>query len=50
MKQNQTHRHRKQTCGYQRGSRGGIGVRDEQIHTTIYKVNELNVYIDIKNK
>ena len=50
MKENQTHRHRKQTCGYQRGSRGGIGVRDEQIHTTIYKVNELNVYIDIKNK
>ena len=50
MKQNQTHRHRKQTCGYQRGSRGGIGVWDEQIHTTIYKVNELNVYIDIKNK
>ena len=47
MKQNQTHRDRKQICGYQRGIRGGIGVWDEQIHTTICKVNELNLYINV---
>lgn len=50
MKQNQTHRNRKQICGYQRGRRGGMGVRDEQIHTTIYKVSELNVYINVQKK
>ena len=38
-KQKQTHRHRKQTYGYQRG-RGGkdkLGVWNQQIQTTIYK-------------
>ena len=39
-KQKQTHKHRKQTDGYQRG-RGvdKLGVWDEQIHTTIYKID-----------
>ena len=42
-KQKQTHRHRKQTCGYQRGKWGGgdkLGVWDQQIHTTIYKIDK----------
>ena len=41
-KQKQTHRHRKQTYGYQRGKRRGrdiLGVWDSQRHTTIYKIN-----------
>ena len=41
-KQKQTHRHRKQTYGYQRG-RGGrdkLGVLDKQIQTTIYKIDK----------
>ena len=34
-----SHRHRKQTYGYQRGKdgRNKLGVWDEQIHSTIYK-------------
>ena len=42
IKQKQTHRHRKQTYGYQRGKGGGmdkLGVWDQQIQTTIYKIN-----------
>ena len=42
-KQKQTHRHRKQTYGYQVGKGGGrdkLGVWDQQIHTTIYKVDK----------
>ena len=42
MKQKQTHRHREQTCGCQGG--GGredkLGVWDQQIQTTIYKVDK----------
>ena len=41
-KQKQTHRHRKQTYGYQRGrgwGRDKLGVWDYQIQTTIYKIN-----------
>ena len=42
--QKQTHRHRKQTYGYQRvrgGERDKWGVWDEQIHTTtIYKIDK----------
>ena len=40
-KQKQTHRHRKQTYGYQRGKWGKdkLGVRDQQIHTSIYKID-----------
>ena len=38
-KQKQTHRHRKQTYSYQRGKGGRdkLGVRDQQIHTTVQK-------------
>ena len=35
----QTHRHRKQTCGYQRGKRVGrdkLEVYEQQIQTTLY--------------
>ena len=41
-KQKQTHRHRKQTYGYQRGKVGGsleLGVWVQHIPTTIYKVD-----------
>ena len=36
----QTHRHRKQTYGYQRGNGGRdkLGAWNEQIHTTINKI------------
>ena len=43
MKQKQTHRHRKQTNGYQRGKvegRDKLGVWDQQIQTTIYKIDK----------
>ena len=41
----QTHRHGKQTYGYQRGQREGggrdkFGVWDLYIHTTIYKIDK----------
>ena len=43
-KQKQTHRHRKQTYGYQKGNGGGrrdkLGVWDYQIQTTIYKIDK----------
>ena len=37
-----THGHRKQIYGYQRGKAGGkdkLGIWDEHIHTTIYKID-----------
>ena len=43
MKQKQTHRHRKQTYGYQRGKGVGgdkLGVWDQQIQTTMYKIDK----------
>ena len=41
-KQEQTHRQRKQTYGFRRGKSGRdkLGVRDEQIHTTIHKIDK----------
>ena len=38
-KQKQTHRHRKQTYGYQRGKvgRDKLGVWDQQVQNTIYR-------------
>ena len=42
-KQKQTHRHRKQTYGYERGKGQGrdiLGIWDQQIHTTTYKVGK----------
>ena len=41
-KQKQTHRHRKQTYGYQRGKGGRdkLGVRDQQIQTTIHEIDK----------
>ena len=42
-KQKQTHRHRKQTYCYQRRKGGGrdkLGVWDQHVHTTIYKVDK----------
>ena len=42
-KQKQTHRHRKQTYGYQRGKvgeRDKLEVWDQQIQTTIYKIDK----------
>ena len=41
-KQKQTHRLRRQTYDYQRGKVGGrdkLGVWDQQIHTTVYKID-----------
>ena len=41
-KRKQTHRHRKQTYGYQRGRLAGrdkLGDWDWHIHTTIYKID-----------
>ena len=40
-KQKQTHRHRKQTYGYQKGGgeRDKLGVWDENIHTTMFKID-----------
>ena len=41
-KQKQTHRHRKQTYDYRRGKgdRDKLGVWDQQIQTTIYKIDK----------
>ena len=41
-KQKETHRHRKQTYGYQRGKEGRdkLGVWDERMHTTVYKIDK----------
>ena len=43
IKQKHTHRQRKQIYGYQSGKGGGrdkVGVRDEQIKTTIHKIDK----------
>ena len=43
MKQKQTHRHREQTCGCQGGGiwgRDGLGVWDQQIQTTTYRMDK----------
>ena len=43
MKQKQTHRHREQTCGCQGGGgweRDGVGVWDQQMPTSIYKLGK----------
>ena len=43
VKQKQTHRHRKQTCGYQGGGgwwRDGVGVWGEQMQTIIYTTDK----------
>ena len=40
--QKQTHRHRKETYGYQRGKvvgRDKLGIWNGHIHTTIFKIN-----------
>ena len=41
-KQKNTHRHRKQTYGYQRGNPGRdkLGVWDEHLYTVMYKINK----------
>ena len=41
-KQKQTHKHRKQTYGYQRGKwgRDKLGVWNQQIQTNIYKTDK----------
>ena len=42
-KTKQTHRHRKQIYGYQRGKGSGrdkLGVWDEQIYTTTHKIDK----------
>ena len=39
-KQKQTHRHRKQTYGYQREGRDKLGVWDQQIQTTVHKIDK----------
>ena len=41
-KQKQTHRHREQTCGCQGGGRGreGLGVWDQQMQTSIYRMDK----------
>ena len=38
-KQKQTHRHRKQTYGYQSGG-DNLGFGDWHIHTTIFKIDD----------
>lgn len=45
-KQKQTHRHRKQTYGCQREKRrkGKIGVWDEKINLTLYKIDNARSY------
>ena len=51
-KQKQTHRLRKQTYGYQRGKGVGgdkLGVRDQQIYTTIYKINNKDLLYSTGN-
>ena len=45
-KQKQTHRHREQTCGYQGGGgRDKLGVWDQQIQTTTYKIDNNKVLL-----
>ena len=45
-KQKQTHRHRKQTYGYQRGSRGGIK-GEQQMQTVITCISRYKYIADI---
>ena len=49
----QTHRHRKQTYGYQRGKgqrrRNTLGVQDEQIQTTIHKIDKKDLAFSTRN-
>ena len=41
MKQKQTHRHREQTCGCQRGvGRDGLGVQGQQMQTGVYRMDK----------
>ena len=43
MKQEQTHRHREQTCGCQGGGdvgRDGVGVWDQQMQAIIYRMDK----------
>jgi len=50
--QKQTHRYRKQTCGYQRGEvrgKGQIRGMGYQIQTTMYKTANKNVVYDTGN-
>ena len=41
-KQKQTHKHKKQTYGYQRGRQGWdkLGIWNFQVHTAIYKIDK----------
>ena len=43
----QTYRHRKQTYGYQRGKGGRVklGVWDQQIQATVYKIDKQQVLL-----
>ena len=44
-KQKQTHRHRKQISGYQKGKGGGkLGITDQEIHTTVCEMNKVLLY------
>ena len=43
MKQKQTHRHREQTCGCQKGvwwRRDGLGVSSQQMQTIIHRMDK----------
>ena len=47
-KQKPAHRFEKQSSGYQWGEereRGKIGVGDEEVQTTMYKINKIQGYI-----
>ena len=48
IKQKQTHRYREQTSGQQWGEeagRGKVGGGDQEVQTTMYKINKLKGYI-----
>ena len=51
IEQKQTHKHRKQTCGYKKGKVGGdkLGNSDQQIHTIIYKINNKDLLYSTGN-
>ena len=50
-KQKNTHRHRKQTYGYQRGNQGRdkLGVWDEHPYTAMYKINNKHLLYSTGN-
>ena len=50
-KQKQTHRHRKETYGYQSGKVGGdkLGVWDQHIYTNIYKITNKGLLYNTRN-